>query len=960
MTPWPTCVFRPRGQGVGGARPFAATAGAPSLRRARNNKPYAKCNAAWVVAADGHDPCAKNRTFSANYGALPPCLCRKKHMHFPPATCRPASVLPGGRCGQRAHRVWAASKNKRAGRISMWSAKLRLVSGGLNMLNAETSPCALSHTRGLVSPIRTLVTRDALALHLCYLPADLQDPSQMPMTSSGAPKAWPAGVAFLDSPRYSARLTTEVLRSIRRPRSDVVQSQKQSPAPCSLVKIAPVADPAHPACGQHGLFAARHLPPDSFVLHYLGFVHGPDDADTNSDYDNSLDRELAIGVDGTHAGNEARFINDYRGVGGGPNAEFRDCWVELPGGQQVEKRIGVYVLAAGKSGKRAKGIGKGDEILVSYGKGKSWSRNVLNQREVRFQIPRAPAADGLQQGSPCTPGTITRPACAGSPEDHSVIRGIPPPLNHDPRTMDFTPVFYPEDADQVCLSPPESHCTGTSFSPMVELDHRANTKQIASLEAYKQLRTEQQTIRRRLSSTASTLPEEMNRSPTSDSAASTLYTAGSPTSTMQRKLSDPIMNQKLIEIDQHIKSTLTDLLNTKFVRQDSAARSWVQDQLMDTEMELKRERRRRSCCAEILATEAMSPLSVHLLARRRFELVWFAEAAIALFPPPRRSARSHTIPKGPAASSLASQCTWTLDAGPATADRSRPHDSLQLPESAFLEIGHLHASSGSCFGGTASMSAQESPPPSGRSGKRRRASYSSTSTDSSSSRHPSARHPPRRSLLRSHTATSTTSLRTTHPSLSPYHEVPSPEQSTALYHRSCELFPRPSTSSRVTSPTSPPHREPPTQPPAQHPQPQDGYFDSDPYRTSTDARPAASPLSAARPPMSWTFAHDRPHTAHHAARDRDIHLAGLPPAEQPARLHSPPQTVTYWTTPATRAEIEAQLCRAERNGLRRAWRLLAPAWLLRIKGKGLGSRGDRVCYWDGVDDGSSVRRFRVK
>jgi hypothetical protein len=35
----------------------------------------------------------------------------------------------------------------------------------------------------------------------------------------------------------------------------------------------------------------------------------------------------------------------------------------------VEKRVGVFVLSAGKSGKRAKGIGRGQEILVSYGKG---------------------------------------------------------------------------------------------------------------------------------------------------------------------------------------------------------------------------------------------------------------------------------------------------------------------------------------------------------------------------------------------------------------------------------------------------------------------------------------------------------------------------------------------------------------------------------------------------------------
>ena len=68
-------------------------------------------------------------------------------------------------------------------------------------------------------------------------------------------------------------------------------------------------------------------------------------------------------------GNEARFINDYRGVrDAGPNAEFRDCWVRVGRGV-VEKRVGVYVMSPGLSGKRAKGIAKGEEIVVSYGKG---------------------------------------------------------------------------------------------------------------------------------------------------------------------------------------------------------------------------------------------------------------------------------------------------------------------------------------------------------------------------------------------------------------------------------------------------------------------------------------------------------------------------------------------------------------------------------------------------------------
>jgi hypothetical protein len=152
--------------------------------------------------------------------------------------------------------------------------------------------------------------------------------------------------------------------------SSVVPAAPKGPSP--LVRIVTIAETSHPACGQRGLFASQNLPSDSFIIGYLGYIHGKDDADPHSDYDLCLDRELGIGIDAAKMGNEARFINDYRGVSSsGPNAEFREMWIDAGNGQ-VAKRMGVYVLSAGKSGKRSKGIGKGQEILISYGKG-FWS-----------------------------------------------------------------------------------------------------------------------------------------------------------------------------------------------------------------------------------------------------------------------------------------------------------------------------------------------------------------------------------------------------------------------------------------------------------------------------------------------------------------------------------------------------------------------------------------------------------
>jgi hypothetical protein len=52
--------------------------------------------------------------------------------------------------------------------------------------------------------------------------------------------------------------------------------------------------------------------------------------------------------------------------------------------------------------------------------------------------------------------------------------------------------------------------------------------------------------------------------------------------------------QKLLTVNQQIKTTLTDLLNCEVVRNDSKYRMWIQTRLMDAERELKGSKS-RSC-----------------------------------------------------------------------------------------------------------------------------------------------------------------------------------------------------------------------------------------------------------------------------------------------------------------------------------------------------------------------------
>jgi hypothetical protein len=113
------------------------------------------------------------------------------------------------------------------------------------------------------------------------------------------------------------------------------------------------------------------------IVPYLGEVHPGTTTETGgtgheeSDYDLWLDHDADVAVDAAKMGNEARFVNDYRGVPDAQraNAEFRAIWDERRG----EKGMAVFALPASKwaVGKKggSVGIAKGQEILVSYGKG---------------------------------------------------------------------------------------------------------------------------------------------------------------------------------------------------------------------------------------------------------------------------------------------------------------------------------------------------------------------------------------------------------------------------------------------------------------------------------------------------------------------------------------------------------------------------------------------------------------
>ncbi|KAF2240848.1 hypothetical protein BU26DRAFT_442068, partial [Trematosphaeria pertusa] len=70
-------------------------------------------------------------------------------------------------------------------------------------------------------------------------------------------------------------------------------------------------------------------------------------------------------------------------------------------------------------------------------------------------------------------------------------------------------------------------------------------------------------------------------------------------------------SHKMCEINQEIKATLTELLNTDSVRSDEKYRAWVQARLMDAEHQIRQQRRRRSS-GSIVDREFASSIAEHL------------------------------------------------------------------------------------------------------------------------------------------------------------------------------------------------------------------------------------------------------------------------------------------------------------------------------------------------------------
>lgn len=177
------------------------------------------------------------------------------------------------------------------------------------------------------------------------------------------PREWPEDVHFLIEQEW--KNMSEYYSKIPPGETKVKVAPKSICKSVKIFKITDVNHPSYPACG---LKATCNIPAKTFILDYRGIVTDESKASETSDYILQFDQEFSI--DAEFKGNEARFINDFRGIQHKPNVCFELC--RNAKGQMC---MGVFSLVK---------ISKNQELVVTYGKGFWKARGISFEHEIVY------------------------------------------------------------------------------------------------------------------------------------------------------------------------------------------------------------------------------------------------------------------------------------------------------------------------------------------------------------------------------------------------------------------------------------------------------------------------------------------------------------------------------------------------------------------------------------------------
>lgn len=178
--------------------------------------------------------------------------------------------------------------------------------------------------------------------------------SSKPPPPSSIPAPWPPDVLYRETVRFDASVPAALVQKYAP--SSMKKRHTRADAKRRVAGRV-ITEDAHPARGQFGLFAMKKFKPREWIVDYHGVVTSSDACSQTSDYTLSFGESNELAVDAETEGNEARFTNDFRNTGRRQNARF-DSYVDECG----DYKLAIFCLADGA-------IEKGEEILISYGKG---------------------------------------------------------------------------------------------------------------------------------------------------------------------------------------------------------------------------------------------------------------------------------------------------------------------------------------------------------------------------------------------------------------------------------------------------------------------------------------------------------------------------------------------------------------------------------------------------------------
>lgn len=136
-----------------------------------------------------------------------------------------------------------------------------------------------------------------------------------PKPYQAAPDHWPSHLRYLHNPIPSPSSPSKLPLPLLIKYCSPSFPPPNAPPP---LEIQLITSKNHPAFGQSGLFNSpdRELEKGTWIRDYIGVVYEEFEGREWSDYDLCLERggTEIVGIDSEFAGNEARFVNDYRGI----------------------------------------------------------------------------------------------------------------------------------------------------------------------------------------------------------------------------------------------------------------------------------------------------------------------------------------------------------------------------------------------------------------------------------------------------------------------------------------------------------------------------------------------------------------------------------------------------------------------------------------------------------------------